>query len=96
MIGGTFIVQAVAPSILLMFVVPPLIAALSIIVFVSLVGDRQLPKDAPKPRLSIRELASAFWGESLVVTRTSLGPGSAARCSSPATGSSRRTRPSTS
>jgi MFS family permease len=34
---------------------------LSVIVFIALVNDRRLPKDAPKPKLSIREIASSFW-----------------------------------
>ncbi|MDQ0689085.1 MFS transporter [Arthrobacter sp. W4I7] len=61
MIGGTFIIQLVAASTLLTFLLPPMIAALSVIVFIALVNDRRLPKDAPKPKLSIREIASSFW-----------------------------------
>ncbi|TDD41349.1 MFS transporter [Saccharopolyspora elongata] len=61
MIGGTFVVQLVAPDMLLMFIVPPIIAAISVVVFVSLIGDRRLAKDAPKPRLSLGEIASTFW-----------------------------------
>jgi len=61
MIGGTFIIQLVAASTLLTFLLPPMSAALSVIVFIALVNDRRLPKDAPKPKLSIREIASSFW-----------------------------------
>ncbi|MEO5314725.1 MFS transporter [Pseudarthrobacter sp. CC12] len=61
MIGGTFVIQLVASSMLLMFLLPPIIAALAVIVFISLVQDRRLSKEAPKPQLSIREIASSFW-----------------------------------
>lgn len=61
MIGGTFIIQLMAASTLLTFLLPPMSAALSVIVFIALVNDRRLPKDAPKPKLSIREIASSFW-----------------------------------
>lgn len=60
-IGGTFIVQAVATDTLLTFLLPPLIAAVSVLIFIGLVKDRRLPKDAPKPRLSLREIAGTFW-----------------------------------
>ncbi|WP_063733680.1 MFS transporter [Streptomyces sp. RTd22] len=61
MIGGTFIIQLVATSALLMFLLPPLIAAVSVLVFIALVNDRRLPKDAPRPKLSVREIAGTFW-----------------------------------
>lgn len=61
MIGGTFIIQLVAANTLLTFLLPPMIAALSVIVFIALVNDRRLPKDAPKPKLSVSEIASSFW-----------------------------------
>lgn len=61
MIGGTFVVQLFASSTLLTFLVPPIIAAVAVIVFIALVNDRRLPKDAPKPKLSVREIASSFW-----------------------------------
>ncbi|MFI9836244.1 MFS transporter [Nonomuraea sp. NPDC051941] len=61
MIGGTFIIQLVATSTLLTFLLPPIIAALSVLVFIGLVNDRRLSKDAPKPRLSVREIAGTFW-----------------------------------
>lgn len=61
MIGGTFIIQLVAANTLLTFLLPPMIAALSVIVFIALVKDRHLPKDAPKPKLSVSEIASSFW-----------------------------------
>ncbi|MGV9385101.1 MFS transporter [Nonomuraea sp. NPDC003707] len=61
MIGGTFIIQLVAASTLLTFLLPPLIAALSVVVFIGLVKDRRLSKDAPRPRLSVREIAGTFW-----------------------------------
>ncbi|MCT9111162.1 MFS transporter [Streptomyces mirabilis] len=60
-IGGTFIVQAVATDTLLMFLLPPLIAAVSVLVFIALVKDRRLSKDAPRPKLSVREIVGTFW-----------------------------------
>jgi MFS family permease len=61
MIAGTFIIQLVAFSTLLTFLLPPLIAAVSVLVFISFVDDRRLPKDALRPKLSLREIAGTFW-----------------------------------
>jgi len=61
MIGGTFIVQLVSANTLLTFLLPPMIAAVSVLVFIALINDRRLSKEAPKPMLSISEIAASFW-----------------------------------
>ncbi|MGK9220373.1 MULTISPECIES: MFS transporter [unclassified Microbacterium] len=61
MIGGTFIIQAVAAIPFLTFLIPPLIAAVSVVVFIALVKDRRLSTTERKPRLTLAELAGTFW-----------------------------------
>lgn len=61
MIGGTFIVQAVSFSTLLTFLVPAIIAALSVAVFIALVRDRRLDPSEKSPRMSVGELLGSFW-----------------------------------
>jgi MFS family permease len=57
---GTFLDQAFAPSIALMFIAPGVVAAVAVIILVLTLPDRRLAADQ-RPRYDLREFGRSFW-----------------------------------